>query len=313
MENHRAADDDSEFFIFIIGREVPDNVTHVRIHESVPAIPRLAFFRPSRLKSVIFHNDVERVGFAAFMNSYHLRNIKLPGVKIIDGEAFKSTRLTYIECDKVETIGESAFSYCESLKKISLPRIRSIGRYAFYDCEQMTNAELGEELDTIADGAFCYCRSLKRISIPLKANLLVNDENQRLDKFDGCDDLVTVSLVGGIHRTISYLPFESWRNEMYEEIDRINHLLPTLTPGLKTINIHRWMESVLEKVTHFKAEHRRLLVEATTQIEFPLWSAKLDDEHVSGVDKAQRAECRVSCGSAIIIPNVLAFLVMPVS
>ena len=52
------------------------------------------------------------------------------------------------------------------------------------------------------------------------------------DTFDDCDDLVTVTLVGGIHETVSNLPFESWRKEMNEEIDRINHLLPTLTPGL---------------------------------------------------------------------------------
>ena len=51
-------------------------------------------------------------------------------------------------------------------------------------------------------------------------------------------------------------------------------------------------------------------MEAATQIELALWSAKLE-EHVSGVDEEQRAECRVNCGSAIIIPNVLAFLVMP--
>jgi len=52
-------------------------------------------------------------------------------------------------------------------------------------------------------------------------------------------------------------------------------------------------------------------MEAATQIELALWSAKLDEEHVSGLDEEQRAECRVNCGSAIIIPNVLAFLVMP--
>ena len=98
---------------------------------------------------------------------------------------------------------------------------------------------------------------------------------------------------------------------MNEEIDRINHLLPTLTPDLKTIEIQRWIESVLERINHFKAEHRRLLVEAATQIELALWSAKLEEEHVSGTDEEQRAERRVSCGSAIIIPNVLAFLVMP--
>ena len=162
MENHRAVDDGAEFFVFITGRDVPANVTHVRIHESVPAIPRLAFFRRRQLKTVVCRSDVERVGFAAFMDSNRLRNIKLPGVKIIDAEAFKSTSLAYIECDNLETIGESASSYCESLKKISLPRIRSIGRHAFLDCEQMTVAEFGEGLETIADGAFCYCRSLKR-------------------------------------------------------------------------------------------------------------------------------------------------------
>eukprot|EP00984_Skeletonema_dohrnii_P007467 scaffold2705_cov140-Skeletonema_dohrnii-CCMP3373.AAC.5 len=98
---------------------------------------------------------------------------------------------------------------------------------------------------------------------------------------------------------------------MNEEIDRINHLLPTLTPDLKTIEIQRWIESVLERISNFKAEHRRLLVEAATQIELALWSAKLEEEHVSGVDEERRAECRVNCGSAIIIPNVMAFLVMP--
>ena len=41
-----------------------------------------------------------------------------------------------------------------------------------------------------------------------------------------------------------------------------------------------------------------------TQIEMALWSAKLEEEHDSGVNEEQRAECRVSCGSAIIIPNV---------
>ena len=100
---------------------------------------------------------------------------------------------------------------------------------------------------------------------------------------------------------------------MNEETDRINHLLPTLTSGFKTMEIQGWIESVLEKINHFKAEYHRLLVEATTQIELALWSARVDEEHVSEVDKEHWAECRVNSGSAIVIPNVLAFLVMPTS
>ena len=98
---------------------------------------------------------------------------------------------------------------------------------------------------------------------------------------------------------------------MNEEIDRINHLLPTLTSGFKTMEIQRWIESVLEKIYHFKAEYHRLLVEATTQIELALWSASVEEEQFLGVSKEHWAECRVNCGSAIVIPNVLAFLVMP--
>ena len=46
--------------------------------------------------------------------------------------------------------------------------------------------------------------------------------------FDDCDELARVCLVGGIHKTIYSLHLESWRNEMNDEIKRINRALPTL-------------------------------------------------------------------------------------
>ena len=110
-------------------------------------------------------------------------------------------------------------------------------------------------------------------------DLLVNDKNRLNDTFTDCEDLVTINLVGGIHEAVSYLPFESWRNnEMNTEINRNNHLLPT------TEVIQQWIESVLERINHFKAEHRRLLEEATTQIELALWSVKIKAESVPDGD-----------------------------
>jgi hypothetical protein len=63
----------------------------------------------------------------------------------------------------------------------------------------------------------------------LKDNIFQGD-----DVFDYCVNLSTVDVVGGIHKTISSLHMESWRNEMREEIDRINRVLPTTFPLKKT-------------------------------------------------------------------------------
>jgi hypothetical protein len=45
------------------------------------------------------------------------------------------------------------------------------------------------------------------------------------------------------------------------------------------------------------------LEEATTQIEFAQWSAKVEEESVPEGDEEQMAERRVNCGSEIVITN----------
>eukprot|EP00984_Skeletonema_dohrnii_P036697 scaffold37966_cov461-Skeletonema_dohrnii-CCMP3373.AAC.1 len=75
-------------------------------------------------------------------------------------------------------------------------------------------------------GAFVNCRSLERITIPLKDGMITHD-----NLFAGCKKLNHVDLVGGeVHETIAALLMEEWRNEMKEEIDSINQILPT-APG----------------------------------------------------------------------------------
>ncbi len=62
---------------------------------------------------------------------------------------------------------------------------------------------------------------------------------------------------------------------MHEEIGSINQILPTADAGYcnydheeeenvegeKAVAIQRWIRSVLRKILHFKAQHRRLLDE----------------------------------------------------
>jgi len=68
---------------------------------------------------------------------------------------------------------------------------------------------------------------------------------------------------------------------MNQEIDRINQVLPnasTYYKFYKTDAIKPWIESVIDRMEHYKAEHKRLLKEDMTQLELALWKAKLDEK-----------------------------------
>ena len=157
------------------------------------------------------------------------------------------------------------------------------------------------------------------VQTPLK-----DDLNVDYDAIYRCENISRVdSLDGEIHKTISSLHLEMWREEMKEEIERINHTLPN-TPE-KTTAIQQWSERVLQRMENYKSEHQHqmLVKEAMTLLELALWEAKLinetDDEKKCSVDEvkkkainaeAARKEHRFTCGANIVIKNVLPFLAL---
>jgi len=293
----------------------PRGVTHIRIHKSVKIITRYAFSGCINLLSIEMHDGVEIIEQYAFYGCISFRRIKLTGVRVLEEHAFYNCRaLEDVEFgDNLETIGGSAFQGCIYLRSIKITNVRVIGKWAFYGCEQLTDVELSEDLERIEGRAFAYCTRLRRIAIPLQYTLL--DEGV----FDKCGDLSQVELIGGIHKTVSSLLLESWRNEMKDEIDSINRVLPRYD---KTVTIRQWMGSVLQRIEHYTAEHYALLKEFTTRLEIALWKAKLDesqDDIMSlGSDqsakkpkldmKAVRQEQRITSGANVVIKNVLPFL-----
>ena len=240
-------------------------------------------------------------------------------MRVIEESAFSSCwdLVDVVVGDKLETIGSSAFSWCTSLRKIELSKVRIIGSGAFYYCRQLTDVELSEDLDRIRTQAFENC-PLRRIAMPLKHNLL--DDERGDEMFYDCVNLSQVDLVGGTHKTISSLLLESWKNEMNDEIDRINRILP-ITDSDKTDAIRQCIDRVLERIEHYKNEHYALLKEFTTLLELGLWKVKLDEkfEEASNNEvkiakkakidmKAARQEQRITSGASIVIKNVLPFL-----
>eukprot|EP00986_Skeletonema_menzelii_P001729 scaffold470_cov77-Skeletonema_menzelii.AAC.1 len=311
------ARDDDEVFVYMGGdQQVPMGVRRARIHKSVKIVPRRAFYCRQQLIYVEFHDDIEIIEECAFWGCESLRgSIKLSGVRIIKEYAFcHCYGLTDVEFgDKLETIELDSFRDCEALKKIKMSTVRTIGKAAFSCCDELSDVEFGEPLETLQRGAFFYCPKLKRIALPLKGDMIEDGV------FYDCPKLAAVDLVGGIHNTVASLNMESWRNEMNDEINRINQTLPTITSAFgKTPKIQQWMRSVIHRLDHYKAEHQRVLKEATTLLELVLWKAKLDDnggvegEGVRTVGEVERAreEVRVTSGADVVIKNVLPFLLL---
>eukprot|EP00985_Skeletonema_marinoi_P016683 scaffold8993_cov207-Skeletonema_marinoi.AAC.39 len=254
--------------------EVPDDATHVTIAASVTVIPEEAFDGHPNIIEVIFDVNVKWVDASAFVGCPVLRRVIMLGVEVVEEHAFNEcVLLTDVECGKLEIIGEHAFSECTSLGSIDLPSARIVEEYAFNYCRTLTDVTFGSELERIEEAAFYDCPSLERITIPLKDGIIA-----AADIFIGCYNLKQVDLVEGpIHETVAALQLEEWRNDMNEEIDSINQILPTASAGRwghvvgdKARVIRAWMRSVLGKIIHYKAQHQRLLDEAATSLQLAL-------------------------------------------
>ncbi len=320
MADHAGGDDD--IFVYT-GGIAPQHVVNAIIDESVEEIDDDAFRYNPNLRSVVCHDGVLKVGEWAFGCCTSLQSVKMPGVKIIEERAFYGCeRMTHVEFDKLETVGDFAFGKCTSLQRVKLPKVKSVGIGAFM-YSGVEEFELGEDLEIIESGAFRSSK-LRRIAIPLRDEMFqFNDWDQTYSQFDDCPNLTTVDLFGGIHKPVASLHLESWRDEMVEEIQRINQILPSTDPDDKTNEIVQWIRSVISKIEHYKAEHRALLKEVTTLLELALWKAKLAEveSDVGPVEEntARKAkidieeakkEARITSGADIIIKNVLPYLKM---
>jgi len=319
-EDHADDDNDRDIFVYM-GGQAPQHVTLVVIDKSVEVIEDNAFNGCEHLVQVETHEGIRRIGDRAFYRCFLLRGINLKSVVEIGMMAFHECKnLESVEFgNKLETIGRSAFGLCSSLKRLNLPSIITIESGAFWGCSVLTDVDVSERLETIGSGAFLDCERLQRIAIPLKRDVFVyNHFSRNYTQFDGCEHLVRVDLVGGIHKTVASLHMDSWSTEMEEKIYRINQNLPTTFGEFKSDEIRRRMESVIDKMDRCKAEHYRYVKEGVTLLELALWKAKLDgkeDSYTEGRaektktdDDCARRERRITCGAGVVIKNVFPFL-----
>ena len=160
-----------------------DNLTSITIPSSVTSIGSTAFAHCKSLTSITIPSSVTSIGNVAFSSCNSLTSIIVDAnnetYKSIDGNLYTKDGKTLIQYaigkkdtsfiipDGVTSIGSYAFYDCDSLTNITIPSsVTSIGWYAFYHCDNLTSITIPSSVTSIDGFAFAHCSSLTSITIP---------------------------------------------------------------------------------------------------------------------------------------------------
>lgn len=124
---------------------------------------------PFRLRSIKIGNNVKSIPKGAFTDST-LRIAKIgDGVETIGNSAFIFCEaLSYVKFGKgIKEVGEEAFYHCRKMQSvIDLPSVIIIGDEAFICCKNAKGIILGNDLKTIGDSAFEDVCDYKVLDLP---------------------------------------------------------------------------------------------------------------------------------------------------
>ena len=203
-----------------------DSLTSINIPNSVTTIGNSAFCDCDYLTSINIPNSVTTIGDSAFCECNSLTSITIPcSVVTIIGNpfdhwygnlyneskafiyedhvlfnknkttliAYRAEETNYTIPNSVTTIGEGAFSGCESLTSINIPNsVTTIGNYAFCGCTSLTSINIPNSVTTIGNSAFWNCNSLTSINIP--NNVTTIGEKA----FCGCNSLTSINIPNNV-------------------------------------------------------------------------------------------------------------------
>lgn len=173
-------------------------IEHITVPEGVTTIPANAFYGLKSLKSVTLPSTLQSIGNYAFAYCTSLESIVIPETMVVLGSQ-------YVEGTYTNILGTNLFQGCTSLSSVTLPEgLDSLNGYMFEGCTALTTIDLPDSLVYL--GYYTFRNSgLTSIEIPsgvkylgYNRNSIPTDSTSAVYLFDGCANLVSVTLPEGL-------------------------------------------------------------------------------------------------------------------
>jgi hypothetical protein len=246
----------------------------------------------------------------------------------------------FVYCSRLTTVNggeglveirEGAFSYCTSLREITIPpTVKVIKEEAFRGCQQLTNVNLSMGLKKIEQKAFSRCTSLENLIIPSTVEVIESGA------FITCRSLTSVVFCNEIQEFVSMLNW--WNGGIHKKSTRtycffVKHKIPQRLKDLRPLN-GRQAEIIYDMLNripsisnkclesnYFETIHRKLqlyesLMHVFPLVELSLWRSIcmkeiLRESNGSITVKRLKMQCRIDASKLLnqIVPYVIPFLI----
>lgn len=148
------------------------NLTNIIFPENIEEIGEAAFHGCEALTSIDLSNckKLNKIGEKAFKCCSSLKEVLLPeSLSSIGKEAFYGCKIENIDfsaCKLLTKFPDSLFDRCKSLEEVVWPpHLKEIGDLAFSECESLRRVELPDSVEVLGEGIFNRC-DLKSLSLP---------------------------------------------------------------------------------------------------------------------------------------------------
>ena len=204
-----------------------ESLQSITIPNSVKSIGNRAFYECKSLQSITIPNSVTSIGEGAFSTCVSLQSVTIPNsVRNIGNHAFFGCNICFFICNStyfqnddvclfnkdktaivsrikdcvnyiipnsVTSIGDDAFSGCESLQSVTIPNsVTSIGYEAFSRCTSLQCVTIPNSVKSIGIGAFSGCESLQSVTIPNSVTSIGDGA------FSRCESLQSITIPNSV-------------------------------------------------------------------------------------------------------------------